>query len=144
MSRPFRRSGSRIRVRLSPDERAILSGLRDLIGAAGDIGGRFDYRAHADDPEAQDRYRELVGDDLDVLRSSDRDVFATTLDATFIEADAGEAWMRVIGDARLVLAHRLGIESDGWEQDHDPAESSETALLGYLGYLQDALVESLT
>ena len=48
--------------------------------------------------------------------------------------------MRVIGEARLVLAARLGITEDGWEDDADP----EMALLGYLGYLQDGLVGVLS
>jgi hypothetical protein len=144
VSEPFRRSGAGIRVRLSTEERAVLATLPDVIASVDDAGGRFDYRAHPDDPEAEDRYRDLVGDDLSSGREADRRRYAETLAESIIEPDTAEAWMRVVGDARLALAHRLGIESDGWEAHHDPSASPDAALLAYLGYIQDALVRTLT
>ncbi len=54
-----------------------------------------------------------------------------------------QIWMRVIGDARLALAARMGIEDEAWEEDRSLAESSEGAMLHYLGYVQDALVRLL-
>ena len=52
--------------------------------------------------------------------------------------------MRVVGEARIILAARLGIVEDGWEQDVESSRDPEMALLGYLGYLQDALVGVLS
>jgi hypothetical protein len=63
--------------------------------------------------------------------------------AESLELEEAEAWMRVIGEVRLVLAGRLGIVTDGWEEDADPEQSPEMALLGYLGFLQDRLVSVL-
>jgi hypothetical protein len=143
VSEPFRRSGSRIRVRLSPDERAALATVPEVITSAGDAGGRFDYRAHPEDPEAEDRYRDLVGEALTASREADRRHYSETLVESIIDADTAEAWMRVLGDARLALANRLGIEEDGWEEHHDPSASPDAALLAYLGYLQESLVRAL-
>jgi hypothetical protein len=51
--------------------------------------------------------------------------------------------MRVVGEARIVLAGRLGIEEDGWEETAS-IEDPEVAMLHYLGYLQESLVEALS
>lgn len=143
MKPPFTRKGDDIAVHLGPDERRVLEGLTEVIEAAGDAGGRFAYTAHPDDAEAEAGYRTLVGDSLATARSQDRATMAATLDARVLDGEAAMAWMRVIGDARIALAHRLGIEDDGWEETQDPTDP-ETALLMYLGYLQDTLVGALT
>jgi hypothetical protein len=144
MSQPFVRSGALVRVRLDPGTRELLASLPELVEQSGDAEGRFDYRIHPDDPAAEARYRELVGDSLDDLRRGDRTVLRRAAAAETLEPDEAEAWMRVIGEARLILAGRLGIVADGWEEDADPEQSPEMALLGYLGYLQDGLVTALT
>ena len=77
------------------------------------------------------------------LRTADRDAFVRGVKESTISLEEAESWMRVIGEARLVLAARLGITKDGWEDEADPTQSPEMALLGYLGYLQDSLVSIL-
>jgi hypothetical protein len=49
----------------------------------------------------------------------------------------------VLGDARLTLAARMGIDHAGWEDDRSLAESRDGAMLHYLSYLQDALIQVL-
>ena len=142
MSDPFRVSGDLVEVRLSDAERTAIAGIPEIIEAAGGADGRFEYRAHPDDPVADRRYAELVGDDLDSLRAADRDAFREAIHAEALTPDQAEAMMRVIGEARIVLAQRLGLEEDGWEQTA-PIEDPEVAMLHYLGYLQDALVTVL-
>jgi hypothetical protein len=144
VSTPFRRSGSLVRVRLSDEERAILASVPAIISDAGDAGGRFDYRAHADDAEAEGRYRDLIAGSLETMRAEDREQFLCTLGEASIDLETAEAWMRVIGDARLVLAGRLGIEEDGWEESTDPATDPDVALITYLGFIQDELVTALS
>lgn len=143
MSRPFVRTGDRVRVHLDADTRELIASLPDLLEQSGDAEGRFDYQVHPDDPDAEARYRELVGDSLEDLRRSDRLVLRRAAAADTLDLEDAEAWMRVIGEVRLVLAGRLGIVADGWEDDADPEQSPEMALLTYLGYLQDRLVAVL-
>jgi len=144
MTAPFVRAGEAVMVRLSKAEIAVLGGLTELIVADRDAGGRLDYVAHPDDAGAEERYRELIGEDLDRLRAADRRAFGRALGEREITVDDAQAWMRVVGEARIVLAARLGITEDGWEEDLGSADDPEMALLGYLGYLQDALVEVLS
>lgn len=143
MKEPFSRKGDGVAVRIGAAEREVLRGLTEVIEAAGDADGRFAYTAHPDDTAAEDGYRALLGNSLETARSEDRAVMTATLDARVLDEEAAMAWMRVIGDARIALAHRLGIEDDGWEEARDPTDP-ETALLMYLGYLQDTLVRVLT
>ncbi len=143
MREPFARDGERVEVRLDPAARRMLASLPEMIALAGDAGGRLDYRAHPTDAASEERYRELLGDTLEQGRERDRAELVAGVDARYIDQENAEAWMRVIGEARLVLAGRLGISEDGWEETADPEQSPEMALLTYLGFLQDRLVSVL-
>jgi hypothetical protein len=142
VSEPFRAEGGVVEVRLSSAERDAISGIPEIIEAAGAADGRFEYQAHPEDAAADRRYHELIGDDLDKLRSADREAFRGAIQAESLEPEQAEAMMRVIGEARIVLAQRLGFEEDGWEETA-LIEDPEVAMLHYLGYLQDALVAVL-
>lgn len=143
MREPFARDGDRVAIHLDADARRMLAALPEMIGAAGDAGGRLDYRAHPTDADFEERYRELLGDTLEQGREHDRAELVAGVDARYIDLESAAAWMRVIGEARLVLAVRLGISEDGWEETADPEDSPEMALLTYLGFLQDRLVSVL-
>lgn len=143
MTEPFRREGDTIRVTVGAPERSALVRLPDLVAGAGDAGGRLDYRTHPDDDQREAQFRALVGDDLAGLRGADWRAFGAGLSSGRLDLDQAEAWLRVIGEARLVLAARLGIDHDGWEEEADPRDSPEMALLSYLGYLQESLVNLL-
>lgn len=142
MTGPFERTEDGVVLRLRPEERAALGSVHTLLTIGGDAGGRLAYRAHPDDPDAEERYRSLIGDDLDTMRNEDRGVFERVRVGDAVLPDDVEAFMRVIGEARIVLAARLGIDEDGWEAEapSDP----ETGLLMWLGYLQDAAVDVLS
>jgi len=144
MTEPFLRSGSTVEVRLSDSEISVLADLPELISREGDADGRLAYVAHADNPAAEERYRDLIGDDLDRLRAADRSAFTKALGTTSLTLEEAEAWMRVIGEARIVLAGRLGITEDGWEEEAANTRDPEMALLGYLGYLQEGLIGALS
>ncbi len=142
MSGPFTGGDAGMTLRLGPEERQVLQSVPALLAAGGDAGGRLDYRVHPDDPAAEERYRSLVNGDLDQLRASDGEAFTRVASGTPASAADVESFMRVVGEARLVLAARLGIEEDGWEADIDES-NPEMALLSWLGYLQDAAVTAL-
>lgn len=144
MTEPFTRSGSTVEVRLSDSEISVLADLPELIAREGDADGRLAYVAHPDNEGAEERYRDLIGEDLNRLRSADRAAFARGLGTSSLTLEEAEAWMRVIGEARIVLAGRLGIVEDGWEQEAATTRDPEMALLGYLGYLQEGLIGALS
>ncbi len=148
MIRPFRRRASGITARLSGRELDLLRVLPDLLDAVGQDDGddpaarRLDPPAHRDDPEAAEAYRELVAGDLAKARGGDRRALLATLERTPVVLDdaEAEAWLRVIGEARLVIAARMGIVDDYDWSDRRLAEGPDGAVLQYLSYLQEGLV----
>lgn len=141
MTGPFVRRANLVELRLSDAERSVLRAA-SVIAIDGDAGERLSYAAHPDDPAAEARYRDLVDGELDSLRRADRAVFEEVVSGVPVSPELIEAFMRVVGEARLVLAERVGIEDDGWELT-EPSGDPEMALLVWLGYLQDAAVAAL-
>lgn len=149
MKRPFRVRGGRLRVDLEPEVLELLAGIPDLLENVGGDGDPATRRlapvAHPGDPAAARAYDELTDAELARARNVDRAGFVSSLEAvrTRRELDIEEAdmWLRVIGEARLVLGARLGISEDGWEAD--AGADPRYAILGYLGYLQEDLVHAL-
>ncbi len=149
MDARFRSYGGEVEIRLSPDVAAVLGYLPGILDAVGppeeDPGaGPLARPFSRDDPGVDAELRRLVGDDLDESRHSDRAVFLSILDAgsrrrRVSKADA-EAFLRVLVEARLVLAARAGIEE---EDDYLVVEEGTGAILDLLGYLQVGLVEAL-
>jgi Domain of unknown function (DUF2017) len=147
---PFAWTGESIMVILDEREASLLARLPLLLAGVGLEGGdaaasRLSPSAYPGDEEAEREYRRLMASDLDLARADDRDVFAETVRSGSypITVAAAEAWLRVIGDARLTLAARRGVtdETDEWEQrirsDHD------LAIVAWLGHLQAELVDAL-
>ena len=69
-----------------------------------------------------------------------------------LDAEAAEAWLRALNDARLAMGVRLGITGDsdiGEELDdavlRDPASTRvfQLSVYAYLGYLQESLLNAL-
>ena len=133
-----------IRLSVGADEQGVLRSVPALLQSEDDAGGRLDYTPHPDDPVAEAAYRELIGDDLNELREQARASFDDLVAGEPGSPETLEAFMRVIGEVRLVLANRLGIEDDGWEAEADMQSDPELALLGWLGYLQDEAVGVLS
>lgn len=136
-----------VTVRLGETEVALLSSLPDGLSAVGTdpddrAGPRIHQSAYPDDPMASAEYEVTHGASLEAARAEDRAVFAATIGmalggVTLSEAETA-AWMRVVGEARLVLAARLGIEDSSWERT-----SPETVVLHYLTGLQVQLIDAL-
>ncbi len=76
-------------------------------------------------------------------RATDRARFTTALESgqSLLTLDEAESWLTVLGDTRLALAARLGIDEPGWEVADE--EDPERITLGFLSYLQDELVTVL-
>ena len=84
---------------------------------------------------------EYSGSQLAEARASDRATFLATLDAALLSPEEAEMWLTVLGDSRLALAARLGIDEPGWETADE--EDPERIALGFLSFLQDQLVDVL-
>lgn len=144
MKGPFRIASDEISLTVGSAEREALRSVPGLLDIGGDAGGRLDYTPHPDSPDADANYRALIGEDLERLRGEDRKAFDRIVGGAPVSPDEIEAFMRVVGEARLVLANQLGIEDDGWELEVDVNSDPEMAMLGWLGYLQDAAVHVLS
>lgn len=148
MRRPFKPHRDGVAVRLSAVEREFLLGLPVLLEEVDSRPDdpaytRLHVEAYPDDLEAQSEMAEYSGSQLAEARAIERAQFAATLEAdpSVLSPDEAEAWLTVLGDARLVLAARLGITEPGWEEtdEEDPARIT----LGFLSFLQDQLVDVL-
>ncbi len=150
MTVAFRRRGGIIEVGLEPAARTVLATLPSWLATVGRDAGdpaarRLSPPGVLDDPVADLEFRRLTGADLDAARSADRDRFEATVRTaeTLSEADA-EAWLRVIGDARLVLAARCGItvgDDDHWERAVE--DRPELGMVAWLGAIQELLVTTM-
>jgi len=149
VSVPFRRRDGTIEVALTAQERAVLHTLPETLDNLGTSDAdpataRLHPSAYPDDPAADAYFRDMIEDDLAKARAADRSRFAETVDAGSMSDDDAQMWLRVLGDARLTLAARMGIEQEGWEDDRSLADSRDGAMLHYLSYLQDALIQVLS
>jgi len=148
---PFRPVGGGIELTMAPwesDALQVIPQLLDSVGAEHEdpAAGRLDQAPYPDDPQASAEFRRLMADEMGQSRAADRSAFALTVEqaarGVVLSAGEAEAWLRVLGEARLVLASRLGINEDGWE-DELPDDNPSVALLHYLGWLQQSLADTL-
>ncbi|GAA3904288.1 DUF2017 family protein [Microbacterium invictum] len=132
----------------------------DTVDATADPAvARLVPDAYRDDADAAQEFRSLTEADLLHRRADDAALVLAslladgeTLDpaqmdagdaqqefAVALDADHSGAWLRTLSALRLVLASRLGIET---EDDHD-ADDQRYAIYDWLGYRLDGLVQAL-
>lgn len=144
----FRRRGPEIDLDLSAAEADLLTLTLPVLEAPPAPGPsgkpappRYPhFRAHPGDDEAEARFRELTGGSLAADREADRRRFTASLERGTLGAEDAAAWLRVLGEARLALAVRLGVAAGGAE--HAPP-SPGLALLHLFGCVQDELATTL-
>jgi hypothetical protein len=151
MTAPFRLVANQIELTMDPREAEALLLVPDLLDSVGETGSdpgadRLDQAPYPDDPEAAAEYRRLMADELVQSRAADRSAFSLTVEQSpggvTLSPGEAEAWLRVLAEGRLVLAARMGISEDGWEDDL-PEDDPAGSLLHYLGWLQGSLAETL-
>lgn len=141
-----------LRVHLDPGLDEILGQVPDWLASVGRPGSdpaadRLTPRAYTEDPEAAAEFDRLMLPELATGRAHDRAVFADALarvsagPATLTE-DEVFAVLRVMDEARLVMAARLGIDADDWYPGPELEDAPELHLYHLLGWLQDALIEA--
>lgn len=97
--------------------------------------------AYRDDPEASADHRRLTEVGLVSRKISNAQSVLESLatGAVRLDDDSSLAWLRVLGDLRLALAARLGIEADG-----DPGNDPELhAVYDWLGWMQGSLIDAI-
>lgn len=108
--------------------------------------------AYPDDPEASAEFRRFTADGLVERKLANASALLASIGAAAasvtasgpatlrLDPPAVQAWLRSLGDLRLTIAVRIGIEQDGDEgTPGDPLAD----LYDWLGYLQGSLVDAL-
>jgi hypothetical protein len=151
MKGPFRLVAGDVQLTLDPREADALLVVPDLLASVGatdsdPAAARLNQTPYPDDREAAVEFQRLMAEEMAQSRAADRSAFSLTVEQSphgvSMSVGEAEAWLRVLAEARLVLAGRLGISHDGWEDDLSEQDPS-VALLHYLGWLQQSLAETL-
>jgi hypothetical protein len=131
------------------EERIFLRDVLPLLAGLGAVGEdpaatRLNVPVYLDDPEANEEWWRLMGEELNAARKTDREVFRKVVvdsgPVTLSDADA-DAFLRVINEARLALGARLGIEV---EEDHDTVAEEGRQALDYLGWVLEELTVEMS
>ncbi len=145
MTEVFRPEAGGVRMELSTWQVELLAAIPALVENGGEA---LPADAYADDPLANSEYRRYMADEAEQADSGDMAIVMTTLsaalDGVVLDAEEAEAWLRSVGKARLVLGNRLGVTSNAWEADDTMEETPELALLHYLSWIQNSLVDALS
>ncbi len=116
--------------------------------------------AYTDDREAAQEFRDVTQADLIARRIDDAGTVLSTLGgvhllpaatpiddprhtelvAITLDSDESRAWLRTLAAVRLVLAARLGIETEDDHGQDDP----RFGIYDWLGYRLDGLVQAVT
>jgi len=147
MSR-FQTVADGIRVELSPEERVFLGDVLPLLAGIGAPGAdpaadRLNVPVYLNDPDANEEWWRLMGQDLNEARRTDRAVFhrmVSSDEPITVDPEQADAILRVLNEARLALGARLGIDV---EADHDDLAEDSRQVMDYLGWIQEELTTEL-
>ncbi len=113
-----RRRGGGIEIRLSDEERAVMTQvvgqLRDAMLANADdpMLRRLFPPAYVDDEEKEAGFKALARDELLESRLQSIDVVEKSVASETLDAEEAEAWLRAMNALRLVLGTRLDVSED--------------------------------
>ncbi len=160
--RPVTRLGKdRVRLELSSEELDLLRGLpgelRELLESDDQrVHGRLFPPAytHDEDRARQEEYRSLMHDELLRSKLAAIEVVTSALEratasrgrqTVILDDEEATAWLAVLNDLRLVLGVRAGITTEeDWEVPRRHPRSPAIALLHYLGWLEEELIQALS
>ena len=143
------RRGGGIDVDLSADEKVFLSELLEVLAGIPRVGDdpasqRLRVPVYLDDPESNDEWWRLMGEELTAARNADRHVFHKVMvdsGPAHLSDEQADAFLRVLNEGRLALGARFGLEV---EEDHDQLPEDQRDILDYLGWLLEELTSQLT
>jgi hypothetical protein len=162
----FRRDGRACVARFGPDEvRVLRKVVTEVIALLSDGFDRTDPVVdrlfpdpYPEDPEPAADFRRYTEGDLKSGKIDQAGAILAALPSTGggevrLDAEAAEAWLRALTDARLALGIRLEIEDETDLEDElddavlrDPTSQRvfQLSVYAYLGYLQESLVEAIS
>ena len=162
----FRRKGSRCVARLEPYEVRVLRQvaaevvalLTDGFDRGDPVVERLFPDVYPDDPASTADLRHYIDGELKTAKIDQAGAILAVLPATggtevSLDDEAAEAWLRALNDVRLALGIRLEVRDDtDLEEELDEAvlrdptspRVGQLELYGYLGLLQQSLLEALT
>lgn len=149
MQRRFKSARGGIDVNLSPEEKVFLSGLLEVLATVPRVGDdpasrRLRVPVYLDDPESNEEWWRLMGEELTAARNADRQVYhrvMTEPDRVHLSDEEADAFLRVLNEGRLALGARFRVEV---EEDHETLPEDQREILDYLGWLLEELTSELT
>ncbi|MFG1887578.1 DUF2017 domain-containing protein [Micromonospora sp. NPDC049051] len=161
----FRRQGDRYVASFAIDEVRVLRKVAsEVVGLLTDgfdhsdpVVGRLFPEVYPEDPSDTAEFRRYTEGDLKTAKIDQAGAILAALPDSGggevrLDAEAAEAWLRALNDARLAMGVRLEIKDGtdlGEELDDavavDPASSRvfQLSVYAYLGYLQESLLNAL-
>ncbi|MEV1143890.1 DUF2017 domain-containing protein [Micromonospora sp. NPDC049799] len=161
----FRRHGDRYVAVLAVDEVRVLRKVAsEVVGLLTDgfdhtdpVVGRLFPDAYPEDASTSAEFRRYTEGDLKTAKIDQAGAILAALPDSAggevrLDAEAAEAWLRALNDARLAMGVRLEIKDGtdlGAELDdavaEDPSSSRvfQLSVYAYLGYLQESLLNAL-
>lgn len=150
----FRRRDGRLERRFTPAERRMIAnlsrGLDEVLSGAGELAAyeepvlvRLLPNAYPDDPDAGTEFaaatrQRLADSKAEGVRRVVADLEAAPAGMVRLDGEAAVVWLKALGDLRLALAERVGIE----EVQRD-VRSPQGLVYAWLTWLQGSLVEAV-
>ncbi len=137
------RNGS-VHNRLDEEIRVLLGRLIEelreiLLVDEGDDIRRLYPTAYPDDPDSEERFGDMVHDQLLMQRLDAIDAVSGSLDADVLDVETADAWMSTINQIRLVLGTRLDVGEDDRDIDEDDPNVQAHVVYQLMSYLLEEL-----
>ena len=161
----FRRDGEHCVADFAADEVKVLRKVAtEVVGLLTDgfahddpVVGRLFPDAYPTDPAESAEFRQYTEGDLKTAKIDQAGAMLAALPdeaggQVRLDAEAAEAWLRALNDARLAMGVRLEIEDEtdleaeldeAVMNDPSSARVFQLSVYAYLGYLQESLLNAL-
>jgi Domain of unknown function (DUF2017) len=149
MANPFRvaKDGT-ITVALAKWKRELLADLpqqlKELLMSDDPSLRRLFPVAYNGDEEREAEYQRYMREELVTSRIVAAERVVEMAHKTSISVDDLGAWVNVLNSLRLVLGTQLDVSEDDWDIDDDDPRQPTLQLYGWLGYLVDCGVRTLS
>ncbi|CAN5805105.1 hypothetical protein BH23ACT2_BH23ACT2_10940 [soil metagenome] len=146
-----RRPDDRFDLILEPRLREVISSLLGELDEVLEAGPddpslrRLSPPAYLHDPEKDEEYRLLAGDELRTSRRAAIDAVRRSIERDVLDEDELWQWLQSLNALRLVVGTRLGIEDDDTPRnvDEDDPDAPLWSIYDFTTWLQHSVVDAL-